>query len=198
MAKIFTPPKLLNNTRWRGMRIGLLGGSFNPPHNGHVHISMVALKKFRLDAVWWLVTPQNPLKPQSTSLQSRIAMCHALTTSPRIIPTGIEQHLKTNRTYALMGALKTYFPTTDFMWICGTDIAHEFNRWYHWRKIPTRMSMAVIARPPVMGLVRKTPLRTLPVTHHFKLQEKAFKPGHVHWVLEGAEDKSSSTALRQR
>ena len=75
---LFSTPTLLSSPRWKNMRIGLLGGSFNPPHEGHMHISRIALSALNLHAVWWIVTPNNPLKHASTLLpyEQRIKLCH--------------------------------------------------------------------------------------------------------------------------
>ena len=90
---IFTPPHTLNTPRWNNMRVGLLGGSFNPPHKGHLHISLAALNSLQLDAIWWLVTPQNPLKGDITPLpiEEPIALSQELITHPKILVTDIEK-----------------------------------------------------------------------------------------------------------
>ena len=90
---IFSPPHLLDGARWKGLRVGILGGSFNPPHIGHVHISLIALNSLKLDVIWWLVTPKNPLKDKAQlSFEERFDLCLALTNnSPRLIVTDLEK-----------------------------------------------------------------------------------------------------------
>ena len=110
MTYSFSPPRILDAHRWRGMRIGLLGGSFNPPHEGHVHISAAAMKGLQLDMVWWLVTPQNPLKKtRPVDIQQRMQMARDLIQDPRILVTDIEQDLGTNITYQSISIWNAWF-----------------------------------------------------------------------------------------
>lgn len=199
MAELFSPPKLLNSRRWSGLRVGILGGSFNPPHQGHIHLSHIAMQKLNLDAVWWLVTPQNPLKDKtSASAQDRLTLCRAMKKSPRIISTDIETAMGTDRTIKTLTRLKKNFPHTHFIWLSGSDIAREFHRWQRWRDIPHIVPMAIIGRPPAVELVRKTKLRSL------ALNQKSIStslrnlppPGTVCWIMEQPLQGSSSTALR--
>ncbi len=132
------------------MRIGLLGGSFNPPHEGHVHASDAALKKLRLDYVWWLVSPQNPLKPsrgmasfaKRLEAATRLAQRH-----PRMIATGIEAELGTRFTIDSLRALKRRFPETRFVWLMGSDNLVQIPRWRRWQQIFSEVPVAVVARP---------------------------------------------------
>jgi nicotinate-nucleotide adenylyltransferase len=133
-----------------GLRIGLLGGSFNPPHDGHVHVSDAALKKLRLDYVWWLVSPQNPLKPsrgmasfaKRLDAAKRLAIRH-----PRMIATGIEQELGTRFTIDSLRALKRRFPELSFVWLMGSDNLVQIPRWRRWQQIFAEVPVAVVARP---------------------------------------------------
>jgi nicotinate-nucleotide adenylyltransferase len=133
-----------------GLRIGLLGGSFNPPHEGHVHISKAALKKLRLDYVWWLVSQQNPLKPSrgmasfSKRLEgaARLAALHA-----RIIVTDVEAKLGTRFTIDTLRALKLRFPQLRFVWLMGSDNLVQIPRWRSWQAIFCEVPVAVVARP---------------------------------------------------
>ena len=134
----------------RGLRIGLLGGSFNPPHDGHVHVSEAALKKLRLDYVWWLVSPQNPLKPQKgmASFAKRLeAARHLANRRPRVIATGIEADLGTRFTIDSLRALKRRFPQTRFVWLMGSDNLVQIPRWRRWQAIFSEVPVAVVARP---------------------------------------------------
>jgi nicotinate-nucleotide adenylyltransferase len=132
------------------MRIGLLGGSFNPPHDGHVHVSREALKKLHLDSVWWLVSPQNPLKPSRgmASFAKRLDAAKSLAGShPRMIASGLEAELGTRFTIDTLRALKRRFPGVNFVWLMGSDNLVQIPRWRRWQHIFDEVPVAVIARP---------------------------------------------------
>ena len=136
--------------RWSaGQRIGLLGGTFNPPHDGHLLISRYALKRLRLDRVWWLVTPGNPLKRHDglPSLAERIAAARALTHDPRIAVTGFEAEIGAHFTRDTIAYLARRAPTARFVWIMGADNLRQFHLWRGWRDIASRVPIAVIDRP---------------------------------------------------
>jgi nicotinate-nucleotide adenylyltransferase len=130
------------------MRIGLLGGSFNPAHEAHREISLTALKRLGLDQVWWLVTPGNPLKNTSglAPLQKRIDAARALTQHPRIDVTGVEAVIKTRYTYDTIAWLIARCPGVRFVWIMGADNLRSFHRWQRWRGIANLVPMVVIDR----------------------------------------------------
>lgn len=132
-----------------GMRIGLMGGSFNPAHEGHIHISEVALKRLGLDQVWWLVTPQNPHKQaaETANLEFRLNQAHNLVTNPRIKIKNIEQTLGTNFSIETIRALLKRFPATYFCWVMGADNLISFHKWKAWPQIMNSIPVAVIARP---------------------------------------------------
>ena len=131
-----------------GMRIGLLGGSFNPPHLAHRTISLFAIKRLRLDRVWWLVTPGNPLKNTKglAPLSERIAAARALTRHPRIDVTGIEAVINTRYTYDTIRWLKARCPGVRFVWIMGADNLRSFHRWENWQGIAAMVPIAVVDR----------------------------------------------------
>jgi nicotinate-nucleotide adenylyltransferase len=131
------------------MRIGLLGGSFNPPHEAHRAISLTALKRLGLDRVWWLVTPGNPRKDASklASLESRVAAARTLANHPRIAVTGFEAGSGTAYTVDLIAELKRRFPGVSFVWLMGADNLAEFDRWHAWEKIFAAVPIAVLDRP---------------------------------------------------
>jgi nicotinate-nucleotide adenylyltransferase len=133
----------------RGLRIGLLGGSFNPAHDGHLHASEVALKQLGLDYVWWLVSPQNPLKPEQgmTEFGERLAAAKRFAHHPRIVVTGIEADLGTRYTIDTLNALKHRFPQIRFVWLMGTDNLVQFPRWQAWQAIAGLVPIAVVTRP---------------------------------------------------
>ena len=130
-----------------GMRIGLLGGSFNPPHEAHRAISLEALKRLRLDRVWWLVSPANPLKDPSAlpSLESRIDAARDMARHPRIEVTGFSGG--SPYTVDLLNALKRRFPGVRFVWLMGADNLAEFHRWRAWERIFALVPIAVLDRP---------------------------------------------------
>jgi nicotinate-nucleotide adenylyltransferase len=131
------------------MRIGLFGGSFDPPHEGHVLVSRVALTRLGLDRLWWLVTPGNPLKDakELPSLEARIAACRELAIDPRIVVTGVEAQIRTRFTYDTLRYLRLRCPGVRFVWIMGADNLLHFHRWRHWREIARLVPIAVIDRP---------------------------------------------------
>ena len=138
----------LNPIALPGQRIGLLGGSFDPAHAGHLHISEMALRRFRLDRVWWLVSPGNPLKPHGPApLAERIAAARRIADDPRIVVTGIEARLGTRWTADTIAALKARFPGVRFGWLMGSDNLVQFSRWDRWRGIAAQVPIGVIARP---------------------------------------------------
>ena len=132
-----------------GLRIGLLGGSFNPAHEGHLHASDLALKTLGLDYVWWLVSPQNPLKPERgmADFAARLAGAKAFARNPRIVVTGIEAELGTRYTIDTLHTLERRFPQLRFVWLMGSDNLVQFPRWRNWRAIFAAVPIAVIARP---------------------------------------------------
>jgi nicotinate-nucleotide adenylyltransferase len=130
--------------------VGLLGGSFNPAHAGHRHISLYALKMLGLDAVWWLVSPQNPLKPERgmEPLKTRLASAQKTARHPKIHPTDIERFLNTRYTADTLQALKTHFPRTHFVWLMGGDNLKQIHLWKRWREIFSAVPVCVLDRPP--------------------------------------------------
>ncbi len=132
-----------------GMRIGLFGGSFDPPHEGHLAVSRVALGTLGLDQVWWLVSPQNPLKPNapSSDLARRIAAARALARHPRIRVTGIEAALGTKFTAESLAHLLPRLHIAHCVWMMGADNLENFHRWRGWMTIAASLPIAVFNRP---------------------------------------------------
>ena len=130
-------------------RIGILGGSFNPAHQGHLHVTHQALDHLNLDQVWWLVSPQNPLKAADgmASLAARMAEARLVATDRRIRVTDLERDLGTRYTVDTLRALKRRFPQIRFVWIMGADLLMEVPRWKDWRELFRCVSVAVFARP---------------------------------------------------
>ena len=131
-----------------GQAVGLLGGSFDPAHAGHVHLTRQALKRFRLDQVWWLVSPGNPLKVRGPApLGARLAMAHDVMRHPRVEVTGIEAELGTRYTAQTLRALRRRYPGVRFVWLMGADNLVQFHRWQDWRWIMRSVPIGVLARP---------------------------------------------------
>jgi nicotinate-nucleotide adenylyltransferase len=131
-----------------GMVIGLLGGSFDPAHAGHVNISLAALNGMGLDRVWWLVTPGNPLKArQPAALEVRVAYAKTVMTDPRVVVTGVEAALGTRNTVDTIERLRAIYPGVRFVWLMGADNLVQFHRWERWRDILRMVPVGVLARP---------------------------------------------------
>ena len=131
-----------------GMTVGLFGGSFDPPHAGHVHVSREAVKRLHLDRLWWLVSPGNPLKATGPApLDRRIAAARSLVVHPRIEITDIEARLGTRYTAATLARLGALYPGVRFVWIMGADNLAQFHRWQRWDQILRSVPVAVFARP---------------------------------------------------
>lgn len=131
-----------------GQRIGLLGGSFDPAHDGHLAISRAALRRLRLDRVWWLVTPGNPLKRHGPApLDRRMDTAARLARDPRIIVTDLETRLGLRMTADTVAALRHAYPGVRFVWLMGSDNLVQFHHWDRWRQIAASLPIAVMARP---------------------------------------------------
>jgi len=142
------------NHRWAlpvakpGQVIGLLGGSFDPAHAGHAHITREAMKRFGLDRVWWLVSPGNPLKAQSPApLEKRLAAARAVIEHPRVCVTDIEARIGTRYTAETLERLRALYPGVHFVWLMGADNLASFHLWDRWQWIMENVPIGVIARP---------------------------------------------------
>jgi nicotinate-nucleotide adenylyltransferase len=182
-----------------GLRIGLLGGSFNPAHEGHRHISEVALRRLGLDYVWWLVSPQNPLKPAKgmAPLETRLAGARRCARHPRIVAMDIERRLGTRYTIDTVTALQRRFPQVHFVWVMGSDALDQFHLWRRWQAIAVRLPIAVVTRPGsvLAGLRapaarRMAPFRTDVTAHFAQIRPPALI------VLDGKRSPLSATAIR--
>ena len=185
------------------MRIGLFGGTFDPPHEAHLAASLLALKRLDLDRIWWLVTPGNPLKDTRglQPLATRIAAAQALTRDPRIVVTGLEAVIGTRYTYDTLAYLTRRCPGVRFVWIMGADNLRSFVRWQNWRGIAALMPMAVVDRVgPSLYAAGSVAAQAF---HRFRLPETAAAtlanrrpPAWIY--LHGLKSPLSSTALRAR
>lgn len=131
-----------------GQTIGLLGGSFDPAHEGHVHITREAMKRFGLTRVWWLVSPGNPLKARGPApLEQRMARARAVMRDPRVVVTDIEAHLGTRYTAQTLAALRARYPGVRFVWLMGADNLAQLHHWQDWQQIMQTVPVGVLARP---------------------------------------------------
>jgi nicotinate-nucleotide adenylyltransferase len=133
----------------RRIRVGVLGGSFNPAHEGHRHIAELAMRRLRLDQVWLLVSPGNPLKPSNgmAPFADRLAAAARIADGRRVVATGIEAGFHTRYTVDTMRLLLRQFPAVRFVWIMGADILEQLPRWRRWTDIVRRLTFVVLPRP---------------------------------------------------
>ena len=132
----------------KGMVIGLLGGSFDPAHEGHAHLSHEAIKRMGLDQVWWLISPGNPLKArQPAPMADRLARARAVMPHPRVKITALELALGTRVTADTIDRLRAVYPGVRFVWLMGADNLAQFHRWDRWQSILARVPVGVLARP---------------------------------------------------
>lgn len=184
----------------KGMVIGLLGGSFDPAHGGHVHITREALKRMGLDRVWWLVSPGNPLKARGPAdLPVRLAACRRLMRHPRVEVTDVEARLGTRWTAGTLAGLRAAYPTVRFTWLMGSDNLAGFHRWDRWQDIAATVPIGVLARPGRQLSAGLSPAaRRLA---RFRLPQGAaralpMRPAPAWAVLTGPMSPLSSTDLR--
>jgi nicotinate-nucleotide adenylyltransferase len=180
-----------------GLRIGLLGGSFNPAHDGHLHVSEVALKRLGLDYVWWLVTPQNPLKPVAgmAPLRDRVQSARLVAQRPRIIVMDIEHDFGTHYSFDTLRALQKRFPQVKFVWLMGSDNLQIFRRWHRWTEFARRVPIAVIQRPgTVMAMLSAKPI--LRFGQSRKQRGLCLDCPPAIAILDGKRNAQSATAIR--
>lgn len=185
----------------KGMSVGLFGGSFNPPHAGHLLVAETALRRLKLDQLWWMVTPGSPLKNARdlAALSERLAASRLLASDPRIKVTALEAAHKVRFTADTLALIKAANPGVNFVWIMGADNLAQFHRWDRWRQIADQFPIAVIDRPNAS----LTPLtsRMAQVYASYRLNERdaaslARCPAPAWVFLHGPRSKLSSTALR--
>lgn len=185
------------------MRIGVLGGSFNPAHEGHLQLAERALKGLRLDQVWLMVSPGNPLKPRKgmAPFFARLESARHIADNRRIVVTDIEQRMGERYTVRSLARLRKQFPHCQFVWLMGADGLAQFARWRRWRRLAELVPIVVFPRPgsvmpalrgPAASVLRRRRVRPreAPI-----LLKKAGTPG---WTfLSAAQNAISSTALRK-
>jgi nicotinate-nucleotide adenylyltransferase len=177
----------------RGLRIGLLGGSFNPAHEGHLYVAETALKRLGLDYVWFLVAPQNPLKPENgmAPLAERMAAARRLIgRHPRLIVSDAETLLGTRYTADTLKALHKRFGEARFVWLMGSDNLEQFHHWRNWADIVRRVPIAVVLRPGST----LAPLKAKAV-RRFGLARRLRRPPAI-LPVDGHRNQASATAIR--
>jgi nicotinate-nucleotide adenylyltransferase len=184
------------------MRVGLFGGSFDPPHEGHLLASRVALRRLRLDRVWWLVTPGNPLKDARglAALDARVEAARVLARDPRVAVTAIEALIGARYTCDTLRYLAARCPGVRFVWIMGADNLLQFHRWRNWEAIARLMPIAVIDRPG--ATLKAANAKAARRFAHARLKEEdagslACSPAPAFVCLHGPRVAQSSTALRR-
>lgn len=183
----------------KGMKIGLLGGSFDPAHEGHVHITREALKRLELDRVWWLASPGNPLKArQPAPMALRIAQARrVLRNDPRVVVSGLEASLGTRYTFDTIRKLRALYPQVHFVWLMGADNLAQFHLWGHWREIMDLLPLAVMARPDAVQAALAS--RTARIQAHHRLarpEEVAFAKAPAWTFVTMPMNGASSSAIR--
>jgi nicotinate-nucleotide adenylyltransferase len=183
-----------------GLKIGLLGGSFNPAHEGHLHVSDVALKRLGLDYVWWLVAPQNPLKPLAGMAPLRERLSYAadrFEQHPRVIVVDVENTLGTRYTIDTVTALQNRFRGVNFVWLMGSDNLASFTRWRRWRDIARRVPIAVVMRPgSTLAPLSSKAAQFFCRARCNDLANFARTRPPALAILEGPRSKASATAIR--
>jgi nicotinate-nucleotide adenylyltransferase len=185
-----------------GMRIGLFGGSFNPPHDAHRAVSLLALKKLGLDRIWWLVTPGNPLKDtrKLPPLTERIEAATALADHPRIDVTGFEAVIGTKYSCDTIRWLLNEAAGTHFVWVMGADNLKDFHRWKNWRDIFLMLPVAVVDRGGLSLKAASGPAAISFARARIPENKASSLPGlpPPAWIyLHGVKSDLSSTALRE-
>lgn len=181
-----------------GQSVGLLGGSFDPAHAGHVHITREALKRFGLDRVWWLVSPGNPLKSRGPApLADRMAAAQALMRHPRVEITAIESLLGTRATADTLAALRSRYRGVRFVWLMGADNLAQLHLWQNWRQIMDNVPVGVLARPGARISARMSPAARIYGMHRLAVRDshllaRADPPAWCFINVPMREDSSSA------
>lgn len=185
----------------QGQRIGLFGGSFNPAHQGHYAVALYALKTLRLDWVWWMVSPQNPLKDPSITdeYDKRLAYTRRIARHPRFIVTDIEKQMQTRYTEETLERLKALSGDAQFVWIMGADSLGQLHRWHHWLDIVDMVPLAVLARPGYSIKALRGVAATRFAARRVSAPSSVLNGDTPRWTfITMPLRKESSTAIRKR
>lgn len=186
-----------------GQRIGLYGGSFNPPHSGHRHVSLLALRRLRLDRIWWLVTPGNPLKEALglPPLPARMQAAAEVAAHPRIWVTGVEQQVGTRYTADVIRHLQRRAPSLRFVWIMGSDNLAQLHLWRRWMEIAAALPIAVVNRPGTLAAALSAPAARALSAHRIDEADAArlaIQRPPAWTFLTAPRSPASSTELRAK
>lgn len=183
-----------------GMTVGLLGGSFDPAHEGHAHLTREALKRLGLDRVWWLVSPGNPLKERPPApMEARLARARRIMRHPRVVVTDIEARLGTRYTADTIAHLQALYPGVRFVWIMGADNLAGFHRWERWRDIMARVPVAVLSRPGAGLQARFAPVARAFAAFRCRYPSRLARRRPPCWMfLSMPMIEASSSAIRAR
>tara|TARA_R100001129_G_scaffold125632_1_gene87996 strand:- start:9953 stop:10546 length:594 start_codon:yes stop_codon:yes gene_type:complete len=186
----------------RGMKVGLFGGSFNPPHAGHVLVSEIALRRLGLDQIWWMVSPGNPLKDHSDleALDARVTASNAMVEDPRVKITAFEAVYGLRYTAETLRFLKRYNPGIHFVWVMGADNLASFHHWQDWRGIAQTFPIAVIDRPGSTLSYLSAPMAKVFSRHRMDESDARQLPtarAPAWTFIHGPRSTLSSTAIRK-
>ncbi|WP_026088064.1 nicotinate-nucleotide adenylyltransferase [Bartonella rattaustraliani] len=181
--------------------VGLFGGSFNPPHDGHLLVAKVAIRRLHLDQLWWMVTPGNPLKDHTKllSLDERMRLSFALIDHPKIRITGFERAIGSTMSVDTISYILTHYRTVRFVWVMGADSFATIHHWFRWHDIISMLPIAVIDRPLARVPALSSPMAQ--IYRSFRLEEREsirlpFMKPPVWTYLHGPVSFQSSTSLR--
>lgn len=185
----------------QGQRIGLFGGSFNPAHRGHYAVALYALKRLQLDWVWWLVSPQNPLKSsaETAAYDERLRQTADLAEHPRFRVTDLEGQIGSRNTAGTLAGLAPALARGKFVWIMGADSFKDLHRWHDWTRIVDTLPLAVLARPGYSIRALGSPAALRYDWCRVPNEQAALLPGRraPAWVfIPMPLRKESSTAIR--
>ena len=199
----YTFPKEFHPNLFKHKKIGLLGGSFNPGHQGHLELALKARQFFDFDEIWWVINPQNPLKPAHITrpFEERFEYCKSLTKPyPFIKPCPIEQFNQTNMTYQLVEFLKIYYPTTHFVWLMGSDLVCNIHKWEHYETLVKHFSLIIYYRQTHFYQIKQSPLLNQLKDNYLPLEKsknKLFQPSPKWTVFPYFHNLISSTEIRK-
>lgn len=186
-----------------GMSVGLFGGSFDPVHGGHMHVAIAAMRRLGLDRIWWLVSPQNPIKGHEAGRYGARfqAVCSAVRT-PGMVVSDVERRWRVQHTMALVSELKKRHPNNHFVWLMGADNLRGFHRWYRWQDILESVPVAVISRP--QDPIRARLSTAASIYRHARIRECSAKNLPLQtapawtYLIEPLQSESSSAIRAQR
>ena len=195
-------PNIFPDGNWTGKKIGLLGGSFNPAHAAHLEITLSAIEKLELDAVWWLVSPQNPLKSTDdmAPLEQRMKSAQAIASDDRIHVTDLESHINTTYTADSLDKITTLLPDSHFVWLMGADNLAQFTEWKDWQKSAETVAFAIFDRPRYSNAINESNAANYFRDHEIP-SERACELTHLTppaWTfIRDIQNPLSSTEIRR-